>query len=285
MVQSSQKSIDEVLSDLTELKLFPPAAQKILRLANNPAANLRSIEQAVKLDPVLTGRVLKIANSAYYGAPNRIATLGQALGVMGFQPAREMAVALAIGSLQSGKAKDSRDLWAHSIKTALASRLLGRYVSRVDNNALFIAGLLHDIGQTVMKVIFPESYELMSARFQGDYAKLVKAEHFKYKFDHAELGARCLEMWNLPETTVEIVRRHHYDSNSMKTKDPIQRAVLVLICSEQLVLKYDEGLRQQDLIAAATAQQSFAYLGLTAGNLDIVVELMAEEFVSLSTFN
>ena len=81
------KTIDEVLDGIGQLRLFPPAAQKVLRLANNPAANLKSIEMAVKLDPVLTARVLKIANSAFYGAPQRIATLGQALGVMGFEPA------------------------------------------------------------------------------------------------------------------------------------------------------------------------------------------------------
>ena len=113
---------------------------------------------AVKLDPVLTARVLKIANSAFYGAPQRIATLGQALGVMGFEPARELAVALALGSLQAGDTLKDRNLWEHSLQTATTSRLLGRYVRGVDNNALFIAGLLHDIGQSLMASIAGDTY-------------------------------------------------------------------------------------------------------------------------------
>ena len=94
-------------------------------------------------------------------------------------------------------------------------------------------------------------------------------EQFKFKFDHSELGARCLEMWGLPEETVTIVRHHHMDSNSMDTTKPLQRAALVLMCSEQLVLKHDEGLRQQALIEGATAGQTCAYLGLKGENLDI----------------
>ena len=285
MVEPSKKSIDEVVSELTKLKLFPPAAQKILRLANNPAANLRSIEQAVKLDPVLTGRVLKIANSAFYGAPNRVGTLGQALAVLGFEPAREMAVALAIGSLQSGRDELGRNLWEHSIKTAFAARLLARYVERVDNNQLFIAGLLHNIGQTVLKTIFPEFYSTMLRTFQGDYVKIVKAEEFAFKFNHAELGARCLHLWNIPESIVEIVRLHHHDPNSLKALEPVQRAALVLSCSKQLVRKYDEGLRGEALVEGATSQHRFSNLGLTGGNLDTVADLMGVEFLSLSSFS
>ena len=159
---------------MKDLKIFPPAAAKILRLANNPSANLRSIEKAIKLDPVLTARVLKIANSAFYGAPNRIDTLGQALGVMGFLPAREMSVALAIGSLQTQQSSTGKALWKHSLKTASATRILSRYIEGVDGNALFIAGLLHDIGQSVLITTFPDVYGPLFDKFHENYTLLLK---------------------------------------------------------------------------------------------------------------
>lgn len=278
------KTIDEVLEGIGELRLFPPAAQKVLRLANNPAANLRSIEQAVKLDPVLTARVLKIANSAYYGAPQRIATLGQALGVMGFEPARELSVALALGSLQAGDTLKDRNLWEHSLQTATTSRLLGRYVRGVDNNALFIAGLLHDIGQSLMASIARETYLPLSLKFGFDYSNLIKAELFAFKFDHAELGARCLEHWGLPLDTVNMVRYHHHEPTDLDIEEPDQRAALVLTIAEQLVLGYEKELRGLELIKASTAELNIESLGIDQATLMSVVELMTEEFMALSAF-
>jgi HD-like signal output (HDOD) protein len=167
----------------------------------------------------------------------------------------------------------------------LAARLLGRSLPSVDNNALFIAGLLHDIGQTLMCHVFPVIYPTMLERFAKDDALLVKAELFSFKFDHAELGSRCLAMWSLPETTASIVQQHHGDPTLLKPSDPIQRAVLVLMCAEQLVHYYDEGLRDQALVKATTDQSLFEQLSLSNNTIKLAVALMTEEFCSLAAFN
>jgi putative nucleotidyltransferase with HDIG domain len=282
MTTKAQESIEQIVGELQELKLFPPAAARILRLANNPVANLRSIEQAVKLDPILSARVLKIANSAYYGAPHRVATLGQALGVMGFQPAREMAVALAIGSIETKGVSPSRNLWEHSMKTAVTSRLLGRYVKNIDNNALFIAGLLHDIGQTLLYAVKGKEYATLAEKFKGDYNKLVLAERFAYKFDHAQLGAQCLKQWNLPDLTVNIIEHHHVGLLE-KPQEPHLIGAYVIQLAESVISLYERGIRGPKLINSASAHPACLALELTTPTLEVVVDLITEEFQALSS--
>ena len=135
-----------------------------------------------------------------------------------------------------------------------------------------------------MASIAGDTYLPLAKKFGFDYSSLVKAELFAFKFDHAELGARCLEHWGLPLDTVNMVRYHHHEPTELDVEEPDQRAAFVLIIAEQLVLGYEQGLRNADLIEASTAELDIESLGIDTEALTTVIDLMTEEFVALSAF-
>ncbi|MFP4430312.1 MAG: HDOD domain-containing protein [Spirochaetaceae bacterium] len=210
--QGYRKAVDGFVEKMPAL---PVTISKVVEICNAPGTSPTDLNQVISVDPVLMARVMKLINSAYYGLSNRITSLVRAIIMLGINTVKNLALSTAVvGSL--GKAENFRALnaqgyWRHSLGVGVAAKAIARHRG-VDQKFLeefFIAGLIHDIGKIPINYAASETYVEAMGLADRESIPLFQAEQRVFGFDHAEVGARIGEQWNIGEDIVDAIRFHH----------------------------------------------------------------------------
>ena len=211
-------TVDKIIEKIEDLPSPDFVVQKIMQVASNPNASAKEVSQVISADPSLSSRILKIANSAYYGIPRKISVLSEAVMILGFKTVRNLALSVFTydrffkGSNEQSSI-DRKRLWRHFVTTAVISETLASIVGYPVKEELFIAGLLHDIGKIVYDVITPKIlasvYEVASKTKKTftDVERDLEIPH------HGIIGAKLLEKWNFPDLIITTVENHHDPSS------------------------------------------------------------------------
>jgi len=205
----------KIYSKIDELPTLPAVVPKLLSLMESTTSDASDVTDAISRDPALTSKILKVANSAYYGFPQSIKDLERAVALLGFNMVRSLALSTGIlRSLPAGKKSSyfsQKDLWLHSVAVATVIKELGkRFGQGGDHEYRFIVGLLHDIGMVVLDQFFNELFEqaLVEAHEQ-EKTELYLAERKVIGFDHGEVGAMLLSRWKFPDVISNPIAVHH----------------------------------------------------------------------------
>jgi putative nucleotidyltransferase with HDIG domain len=197
-----------VADQLVRLPAQPFAATLVLRLVEDETASLADIARLVEMDPVLSARVIRLANTPHYGLRSGISSASSAVVLLGATAVRAVVAAAASCLLVEGVRLGPEDFWAHSVAVAAGSAVASR-VLRVSENESFSAGLLHDIGSALLHRLEPSRYEQMLERCNE--GGLLEAERAEYGATHCEVSAAALAEWHLPKSFVAGVEAHHGD--------------------------------------------------------------------------
>jgi HD-like signal output (HDOD) protein len=194
---------------------LPTSVVKVLELCKNPRLSPADLNYVISLDPVLTGRVLKLVNSAYYSQEQQIATLVRAIIILGFNTVKNLALSSAIldklGNRISAGGIDMKAFWRHSLGVGVASRLLAKK-RRVDPKRLeeyFTTGLLHDIGKIPLNFVNPEAYALTVTNAKQRRLPLIRAEDALLGLNHCDCGGMIVNAWKLQGPVGDIIMYHH----------------------------------------------------------------------------
>jgi len=207
-----------VLDGISQIPSLPTVVSKILGIINNPRAGADDIAKYLEMDVGLAGKILRLANSAYYGVPGGITSVNRAVVQLGFNAVSSIVVSASVFSLfksSSGHHSMNRvAFWRHSIETALYCRVLARLAEHLDAEIAFTQGMLHDIGALALETAFPAEYSglIESARKTGTPLEICERELFG--MDHGQVGSRLLERWGIPEIVRIPVAEHHGYNNS-----------------------------------------------------------------------
>ncbi len=204
-----------------DLPPMPQIAGELMQMMSKPDTTATQLERVMSRDPALTARVLKIANSAAYGLRTTVATVRQAISVLGLRTLNSLVLAGVTNSLTTSKRSSFKDkvLWEHSLCVGLASRQISRIEKYADPDTAFVGGLLHDIGKTVLDKNLGEEYEAVVMRVFNEGVTFVEAEREALGFDHSEVGSLVIMRWKLPATIEEVVRFHHEPGNAAIDRD------------------------------------------------------------------
>lgn len=221
--------IEPLICEVTELVSFPQVYLRLSELLEEPTATTRDIGKLIAQDPSLTLGVLKLANSPLYGLTRQVETVNHAVTVLGKRQIIELVLATSVGKVIEGIPNDVYDMddfWRHSIFCGIVTRELARECRHADADSSFVAGLLHDIGQLVLFNRFPgQSRVVLELVMDREVPiPLFLAERKVFGFDHAVLGGRLLERWNLPERLRECVEFHH--EPALATGFPVEVALI-----------------------------------------------------------
>jgi putative nucleotidyltransferase with HDIG domain len=204
---------------VTKVKHLPPVSHAALRLVSllgQPLASNEDVVQVLRFDNVLTAKLLRACNSPALGLREPVASIDQAVLILGHNQILQMVLNLAFGTAMAvplpGYAVAASELWRHSLITAAASE--AAIVSGVgfdaDPAVAFTAGLLHDIGKLVLnEVLTVEAQFSIRQLISSAGRSRVEAEQEVTGTDHAEVGACLLTDWRLPEDIIEAVAHHH----------------------------------------------------------------------------
>jgi diguanylate cyclase (GGDEF)-like protein len=190
----------------------PGVATKIIRLANDPEADMARIAEVLALDPAITAKILRIANSPMYARQRKTENLRQALMVIGLNAT--ISLALSFSLLKSwGKENGTGGLdyplyWRRALLAATASHVLARVIGVKDGEELFLACLIQDIGMMALDRAVPELYSGLDA-LQVRQAMLIKREQEQLGVDHAAVSGWLLDKWQFPDRTQQVVASSH----------------------------------------------------------------------------
>jgi len=192
------------------LPTIPAVLAKILELSESVDANGKDLIAVVEKDQALTGKMLRLANSAFFGQNRRVATIWRAVLLLGFSTVRNLALGVKVwDALSTGVPRQRvEELWGHAVAVAGAAKALAAKLRSGDPDETFTAGLLHDVGRLVLAMRFKDDYwEATQGALERE--PVDAQERSAFGVDHAEVGAWLLEAWALPPTIVELVRSHH----------------------------------------------------------------------------
>lgn len=184
---------------------------KVLEICSRPDTAPNDLNKVISLDPVLTGQVLKLINSAYYSLMNKVTSLTRAIIMLGLNTVKNLALSTAIirsvGQAKKSKALPINEFWAHSIGVGVMAKLLAaeRGMPLGEREEYFVAGLLHDLG----KIPFGDEYIEVLNLTRTTQEPLVQVEQRLMEIDHEEVGNMIASKWKLNAVITDAICHHH----------------------------------------------------------------------------
>ena len=206
--------VTELVKDVGNLITLPEVFILINRLVEDPNSSITDIAKIASHDPSFSVRLLRVANSPFYGLSSTVDTVSKAVSIIGTSQIRSLALATSVAKTFEGLPNSlvsMQNFWKHSLYTALIARVLAKKAKRLDPDAVFTAALLHDIGELVifnrMSQQAKESLQLVLD--SADELPVYLAEQQIMGFDHAMVGGELARKWALPRLLEECIEFHH----------------------------------------------------------------------------
>lgn len=201
--------IDALIEELERLPAQPSIAMRVVWIADDPHSSAKDLAAAIAADPSLTARLLKLANSAYYGLSGRVANVGFAVTVIGFPTVRAMAAAMASGLFDGGSGPTAPPgFWEHAVSVATACSTLADRIGIRAADA-FSLGLLHDLGSALLFRSDAIRFAGVVERSKAQRIPLSVLEREVFGIAHDDAAARVFAAWRFPEDFVVAVGSHH----------------------------------------------------------------------------
>ena len=273
---------------VARVKNLPPvssAALKLVSLLDQPEADNDAIVNAIRCDNLLTAKLLRACNSPYFGLEEAVASVDQAVLIMGHQQILHIVLTLAFGSTMvvplPGYAVEASELWRHSLITASAAEIIAVETTgmTIEKPVAFTVGLLHDIGKLVMsQALTPDIQSSLRKLIEEEKISRTEAEKRILGTDHGEVGACLLKSWHLPEMILEATANHH---------NPIIEPVPLMSCVTHLAncLAHLAGSAPGwDGFAVRVNAQAVAALDINEARLEIMVAEVRASFDKVDQF-
>jgi putative nucleotidyltransferase with HDIG domain len=220
--ETHEKSLKEkILAKIEELPPLPRVVIEISDLISNPNSDAKKIAEVIETDQAIAAKVLKVANSAYYGMSGKISSIQHASIVLGNRAIGEIVAIAGSEDTLDGKLPgygyDTKDLWEHSLAVAFGSKIIAEMANYALVNEAYTAGLIHDVGKIILDDSVLEHNGEIKSFMQAEEKTFLDAESHFFVFNHAEIAFEVCKKWNLPESMNAAIRGHHQPSNSAST--------------------------------------------------------------------
>lgn len=260
------QQIEALLRAMEEMPSHPTVALRVLWLVDDPNSDVARLARTVELDPLLSARLLRISNSAFYSLRTPVTNVPRAIAALGFATVRSLAASAACGLTDDDTAVDG-SFWRHAAAVANASQLLaGRY--GVPSSDAFALGLMHDLGEPLLQRAAPAAWSELGDR------PTPQREMDLLGISHAEAGARVLEAWRFPTPFCEAIANHHHSLS------PRETAITRCLIAAELVAGLAEG--EFTTSRADAARLMLSLDGIDGDPLERTIDRVRRESAALS---
>jgi diguanylate cyclase (GGDEF)-like protein len=223
--------IDDIINGIDKLPTLPGIAIKILELVQKETSGLKEIADILATDPPLSGEVLRLINSSYYGLNSRITTVHHAVNLLGTATVKNLALSFSL--VKNFKSTDEEifdysQFWKESLYSAVTSKLIATKLFPEKSEDAFFMGLLHNIGILTMVECMPDQYRLVLAEKEKNQDAYVDAENRVLGFTHMDVGYHLAHKWGLPEIFTIPIRFHHCPEKLVTQNPEVERATQIL---------------------------------------------------------
>ena len=240
--------LDDILAS-PRIPSLPQVAVRVVEMTEHPDVSLRELAETIKHDQALDAKILRLVNSSYYGLSRPCTTLHQAMVVLGANAVKSLALSF---SLVSAISKDKREgfdyprYWRRGVHTAVGARVVAARVDGVEPEAVFLAGILQDVGMVAMLQALGDDYARAIEGTWNDHDAQLHVEQEAFGLDHAEVGAALLANWKFAEFLVGCVLCHERpDAEAAPCNEAVRCIALGTLASK---------LIEQDIAEEALAE-------------------------------
>jgi two-component system, cell cycle response regulator len=196
----------------SQLPTLPTIAMRLLELARDPETEFKDVIGVVKTDPAITAKILKAANSSFFGFKSPVASIERAVPLLGTTVVTTLALSFSLvdAAMTSGPlTQHYTAYWKHSIVQAVAAEVLAERVAKALSGDCFLTGLLLDLGRLAMLKTVPNDYLPVLEEWEAQGGSLKEREAARLGIDHVRVGAQLMREWKLPQQLIEAVTLHH----------------------------------------------------------------------------
>jgi HD-like signal output (HDOD) protein len=202
------QELERVIGLVGELPAMPAVVSEVLRLTEDPKAEMGRVGQVIESDPAMTAKILKVSNSSYYGMKQFVGTLKLALVILGVREVRNIVLGISVFDLfKDGKTdvKLAQAVWDESLRMAGLSKKISSGLNLGLQGEEFITGLLANIGQMVMLKINGKEYGELLLDLGSEPVALCTAEEDAFGYTHAEAASALASHWSLPQQMADAL--------------------------------------------------------------------------------
>ena len=218
----AEKLRARILKSVKELPPMPQVVQKARKVMANPNSSFKDLAIIFVTDQAIATRVLKMANSAFYGLSQKVSSIQQASVILGHKTLAELVTVASTSDLMGkdlkGYGLGAGALWEHSLAVAFGSRLIAKKKIPDASDDAFAAGLIHDAGKLVLDKYVTEKKEAFENFMANEHESFLAAEKEILGFDHAEIASEVCKTWNVPDQVADGIRYHHRPSEANGAK-------------------------------------------------------------------
>lgn len=269
----------KTILDSPDLPTLPTVAAKLLTLMSLEDTSLAEIAELVAQDAALSVRIIRVANSSFYGFAKQISSVQQAVSLLGSNAIRSLVLSFSLMSLKASRKSrfDYTRFWECSLAGAAAAKAISRQVPDTDQGEIFTAGLLQNIGQLIFAATIPDAYEqfLGYAGNGQEGPDLERQEQEILGITHSIAGSEVARRWDLPDFLVQVIRYHHSPSEYADRHGQLADAIKVVYLADLLARVFYS--TSPDKAHSQFCRDANELLGLDEPTIDaILLEVVGE---------
>lgn len=238
-----------IFAESRQLPHIPRVVQELMESFRNDehSIDIDDISKKVALDQSLTAKVLRLANSAYYGIPRTVANPHDAVMLLGFEKLRTMVLASGVtGAFNKIEGFDQNKFWKNSFSIAAVSKWIAVYVPGVDKETAFTCGMMHSVGDLLIRMFYAEEAQhIDKAEAMGTSSLRHELENGQLSFNYADVGAELAKRWKFPE----VIQHSIAEQNNPGTDKEYSAEAGIIFIAKYLKKAHDNNLSEDEIVA------------------------------------
>jgi HD-like signal output (HDOD) protein len=216
----TRASFEDIIDRIHTVPSLPEVVTQVVRLVNDPNSDARQVNEIMMKDAAMSAKMLRIVNSVYYGLPEPVNDLEQAIVILGFKTIRSIALSVSVLNMfqQQNANFNMKAFWAHSAVSACLCRIISEKSRICDPELGFTIGLLKDIGKVILAENAAEETRAIIAVAREFRMSFTKACHEVIDTDDAEIGGWLAQRWELDPQLTNVVKQQHKLEGSTEPK-------------------------------------------------------------------
>jgi Predicted signal transduction protein len=239
------------IENMAQLPSLPAVVSHLIKVVSSPETSAEDAAEIIEKDPALTTRVLRLANSAFYGIPRSVSSVQSAVVILGFNSIKSLVLSASV--MQMFPHNDTKNIldrvrfWKHSIICAVVAKTIAQSVMNtvfLDPQSAFCAGIMHDIGKLIFELFSPREYAIICGVSREKNAPLFLVESAAMGMNHADVGRILSDKWGLPLDLEQTMVYHHDPKSAQK----ITELVAVVHLADIITHRFDCGLWDKEAL-------------------------------------
>ena len=270
------------LVDKSEISSTQNVVSGIINVINDPDSSAKDLNDIIEIDPPLTARVLKVANSAYYGSPRKISEIQHAVIWIGFDVVKEIVLSQKVCQVfdqdETISGYSGSSLWKHSVAVAILGKMICRREFGERGENAYVAGLLHDIGIIVENQFLENDFKNVLGKVKQEQKNLSTAEFEVLGFTHTDIGEMITDHWGFPQELVVAMGNHH---NPETAPQEFTKITNTLYIADYLCQGRGIGYCDAPFSDSSIFQRCLKRLDVEGYALDLIVKDMEQEITMM----